>query len=267
MFTLTLLSLFLSKSRPQSSLSQTAEPASRIPAVKPSPAPPRLSHAPAASGAPSHSRQYSDLGSSEAGTNNTFLNRLSRTASNADKPPPLTSVGSRKLSTAATHANIVSPSQELGESSPASSSFDTTPTPAPRNADKDGGFKKPTALTSRIHANQVLDNQLQQQQQQDQSKSSVRPASATSSHAESKEILQSRPVSTISRSSSRVSNLGGTFAASQGRREFDQQGTESDLPRETKFTTFGSKPVSDVPAKASQNDKHEGRQPAAGKGK
>ncbi|KAJ9123331.1 hypothetical protein QFC22_001530 [Naganishia vaughanmartiniae] len=258
------LSRFRPKSRPQSSLSQTAEPTSRLPAIKPSPAPPRVSNAPLAAGASLHIRQHSDLDSSEAATNNAFLNRLSRTAGTADRPPPLASVGSRNLSTTTSANSVSSPLQELSESSPASSSFDTTPTPAPRNADKDAGFKKPTALTSRIHANQVIDNQLQQQQRQDQSTSLARPASATSTHGESKEVPPSGPVPIISRSSSKASNLGGISTVNQERRELGQQSTGNDLARESKSTALSGKPLSDVAAKASHNDKLEGKQSATG---
>jgi hypothetical protein len=73
-------------------------------------------------------------------------------------------------------------------------------------------------------------------------------------------------VSSISRSSSRSSNLGAAGTTSEDMRELGQRSTGNNLARESKPATSGGKPLGDVPAKASYNDKTESKKSATGNG-
>ncbi|KAJ9104313.1 hypothetical protein QFC19_003953 [Naganishia cerealis] len=250
-------------SRPQSSLSQRAKPTSKITGVPPTSAR-RMSPAPVVSTA--LARQYADLGTVEAGTNNAFLNRISRTASASDRPPPLAPIVSRNAGAVTSSSSVLLPSQEHDDSS-TTSSFDETPTPAPRNAGKDGVFKKPTGLTSRIHANSsaasqsIIDNQLQQQQRQLQTnKPSAQPVSSASVHVEDQEVSRNQPISSLSRSSSRLSNLGGTLNSNQDKREEAHQGRPREMARGTIQAYSRGQPQNEMIVKDAQKDRPESKQ-------
>lgn len=209
------------QSRPESSLSQNTGDDTRVTgAVR------RASHASAASEVQPQQPGQSDQTVDPASITSRFANRLARATTAAERPAPLaTSRSGRNLASIASVSDTALTSSESYADSSPTPSLDGTPTPAPRNAPKDGVFKEPTALTSALHANRTatgvvaVDNapqreRAQPRQEQPARHASTRPTSAAPSVTNDREPSRSRAVSVMSRASSRMSDLDDAFGGS-----------------------------------------------------
>lgn len=205
------------QSRPESSLSQNAGDETRL-----TNATRRTSNVSAASEALPQPQRQPDQTAEPLSTTNRFVDRLARTNTASGRPAPLAASRSgRNLASIASASDTALTSAESYADSSPTPSLDGTPTPAPRNASKDGVFKKPTALTSAIHANRtgsssvVPDNAIQRERAQSREQpprtALARPSSTAPSVTSDGGPSRSRAASVISRASSRMSDVPDAF--------------------------------------------------------
>jgi dynactin 1 len=194
--------------------------------------------------------QQPDQTAEPTSTTNRFVDRLARTNTASGRPVPLaTSRSGRNLASIASASDTALTSAESYADSSPTPSLDGTPTPAPRNASKDGVFKKPTALTSAIHANRTgpgsvaTDNATQRERAQTREQPPrtvlTRPTSTAPSLTNDGPTSRSRAASVISRASSRMSDVPDAFDGPDESRKPPLGGTGK-MPLGTSRRTVGA---------------------------
>lgn len=183
----------------------------------------RASQASVTSEVQAQPRRPSDQTSESPSTTNRLINRLARSTETSDRPPPIaTSRSGRNLASIASISDTAFTSSESYADSSPTPSLDGTPTPAPRNVPRDGVFKRPTALTSAIHASRTggssiaADNAPQREQaplrQEQPARNALsRQPSVAPSTTNDGGMSRSRAASVISRTSSRMSEVPDAF--------------------------------------------------------